>query len=277
MLAQAIKSFLAALTPVSASAAVLARSLQVDWSGAGQISFPGLTLPAAAFVGEGAPIAVQDGTSSAGVTISPYKLAVIITLTNEMLAGGPAEAMVRQTLIENVGPTLDNVLFSTTAGSTARPAGLLNGISAIGAATKAGTILDTMTLDIQALAKALAPVGSSGMVIVAAPAQAVALSTQLMHDPIPVLSSNALADRSIIGLVPTALATAIDVPRIELVDQTTLHMESVALELVGSPGTIAAPSRSLFQTDSQAIRFILPCSWALRSSSALAYITGTNW
>jgi hypothetical protein len=67
--------------------------------------------------------------------------------------------------------------------------------------------------------------------------------------------------------------------RMERTDITmaTLHMESVAAELVSSPGSVAAPQRSLFQTDSHAIRFILPPSWALRSGSAVAFCQSVKW
>jgi hypothetical protein len=39
--------------------------------------------------------------------------------------------------------------------------------------------------------------------------------------------------------------------------ETTLHMASPASELVSSPGTVAAPQRSIFQTDSLALRFTM--------------------
>ena len=48
-------------------------------------------------------------------------------------------------------------------------------------------------------------------------------------------------------------------------------------ELVSVGGALAAPIRSAFQTYSIALRFILPATWARRSSSAVAWIQGAGW
>jgi hypothetical protein len=57
-------------------------------------------------------------------------MAVITSLSGEMLRGSNSEAIVRQVLLDNVGPALDAAMFSDTAAVTEeRPAGLLNGIA----------------------------------------------------------------------------------------------------------------------------------------------------
>ena len=50
--------------------------------------------------------------------------------TGEMIRNSNAETLVRQVLIESVGPTIDKQLFSANA-ARAGPAGLLNGISGL--------------------------------------------------------------------------------------------------------------------------------------------------
>jgi hypothetical protein len=112
-----------------------------------------------------------------GTTLNPHKLAVISTLTGEMIRYSNAEAMVRQVLIESTGPAIDKVLFSANAAASDRPAGLLNGITALNPEGIVGTKAETMIDDLQALATAVAPIAGNGnIVLVAAPAQAVAIT-----------------------------------------------------------------------------------------------------
>jgi hypothetical protein len=77
------------------------------------------------------------------------------------------------------------------------------------------------------------------------------------------------------------MSVAGDDPRFEVSDQATLHFEDTTpLQLVtgaqGS-GVVASPSRSMFQTDSLALRMILPMNWAMRRTGVIAWITGVTW
>lgn len=172
-LATVATAFVAALVPVSAAAGLIARGLQLSFNGAVAINVPGLVLPLADFIGQAKPIPAVQGTSNAA-RLDPYKLAVIVALTGEMMRNSNAETVVRQVLIDNVGPSLDAAMFSADAGvAEERPPGLLHGITALTPAA-AGTKAETMVDDIAALAAAVAPVAGNGqIVIVAAPAQAV--------------------------------------------------------------------------------------------------------
>jgi hypothetical protein len=266
-------AFVASLVPVSAAAAVIARSLRLAFDGAAQIGVPALTLPAAQWIGEGHPIPVSQGTTSPGAVIVPHKLAVLIALTGEMIRHTNAEALVRQVLIEAVGATLDLAMFSTAAEVPGlRPAGILAGVSAL---TSAGG----MVKDIAQIAEALAPVAGSngGAVLVAAPAQAVSLTLGAARDFWPVLASAALPAGTVIGLVPTALATVVETPRIEASGDAVVHRADPASEAVDVGGVMATPLVSMWQTDSVSERLILPCSWARRSASAVAFIQGATW
>jgi hypothetical protein len=74
-------------------------------------------------------------------------------------------------------------------------------------------------------------------------------------------------------------ATGDDV-RFDVSDQAVLHMEDTAPLAIGTPGTpptVAAPARSLWQTDSIGIRMILPMNWAFRRSGMVAYTSGMTW
>ena len=102
-------------------------------------------MPHAAFLAEGQAIPVVQGTSSPGVILEPYRLATAVTLTGEMIRHSNAEAFVRQVLAENVGPTLDAAMLSSAAAvSGVRPAGILNGISALTPTAAGSSAFDAM-------------------------------------------------------------------------------------------------------------------------------------
>jgi Phage capsid family len=278
-LARVAYAFVDALVPVSAAAALVARSLQLNFDGAASIIIPSLTLPLADFVGQRNAIPVTQGTSSAGVTLSPFKMAVIVGLTGEMMRNSNAEAIVRAVLLDNVGPSLDQAMFSNNAAlPDERPPGLLHAIPPLTSAAAGATKADAMVDDIATLATAVAPVaGNSPIVLVAAPAQAAALVMRSPRDFYPVLASATLPPGRVIAIAGRALATAFGVPQIDASREAAVHMASPASELVDIGGTLASPVLSMLQTGSVALRLRMPVAWALRSPSALAWMDAVTW
>jgi HK97 family phage major capsid protein len=69
--------------------------------------------------------------------MSPKKLGVIVPFSRELAKRSTPsiEALVRQSILEDTAVVLDAALLDATASSTARPAGLLNGVSAVGTGT----------------------------------------------------------------------------------------------------------------------------------------------
>lgn len=264
-------AFVASLTPVSAAAEVISRSLKLSFNGAVQISVPTLTMPNAAWLAEGAAIPVVEGVASLSTMINPYKLGVITTLTNEMIRNtSNAEQLVRQTLLENAGPALDLAMFSEDpAVPGVKPAGILNGVAPLAASS--GTGYDAMVADIAAIATALAPAsGGSEPVLVAGPGQFVPLGMNA-HNPWSVLMSTAVPAGTVIGIVPAALATVVEPPRIEAA------APMVQMDDQPSADPMVGPTISLYQTDSIGLRFILPATWIVRSPNGVAWIESTNW
>jgi hypothetical protein len=157
-LARVSLAFLETLVPVSAGADLLRRGLGLDFDGAASIRVPGISVPTADFVGEGAPIPAPLIATSSGPSLSVFKIAALSSLTREMMESSNAEAMVRQVLIESTGPALDRTMFSANAAAADRPAGLLHNIAALtpaaGTSGKDQIIVD----DLQALVAAIAPV-----------------------------------------------------------------------------------------------------------------------
>jgi hypothetical protein len=198
-------SLLHALVPVSAGADLLSRGSVLSFDGAAQISVPGIALPTTAFIAEGQPIPAVTAPTNTGATLVPHKLATITSLTGEMLRNSNAESLVRQVLLESVGPAVDKVLFGTAAAGAAPP-GLLNGIAALTQATgtdKSQIIID----DMQALALSVAPVAGNGeVIIVASPDVAVALKLRLYGTvQWPVLTSGSLAAKTVIAIAANAV------------------------------------------------------------------------
>jgi hypothetical protein len=71
-----------------------------------------------------------------------------------------------------------------------------------------------------------------------------------------------------------------DDPRFDVSDQATLHMEDttpLAIVADASPDVVAAPVRSLWQTDTIGIRMILPMNWAMRRTGVIAWTQSITW
>jgi hypothetical protein len=233
-----------------------------------------------AFVREGEPIPVQ-GVTATGALLEPRKLAVIVALTAEMIAGSNAEVLVTDALTRSVGLAIDAALFDAAAGDTSRPPGLRNGIAAVSASGLTGT--EAMIADLAALATAIAPVAGNGpLIFVASPARVVRLRLRAPREiSFEILASSALADDMLIAVASNALASAVDpTPRFEASIQATLHMEDstpLALSSTGSPNTVAAPVRSLWQSDAIGLRLILQVSWGLRAATGIAWLENAVW
>jgi hypothetical protein len=278
-LAHVSLAFLEVLTPMSAGADLLRRGIGLDFDGAASIRVPGIAIPTADFVAEGAPIPAPLETTSAGPTLTPFKIAALASLTNEMLRGSNAEDMVRAVLVESAGPALDKAMFSANAATSAKPAGLLNGIAALTPAASASAKDQIVVDDMQALALAIAPVsGNSNVVVVASPDAAVALRLRVLREDVPILTSSQLAARTVIMVAVNAVVSAVDgAPMVDASSQSAFVRDTVPQEIVTAAGTVATSVGSTFQTDESLLRLRWPISWALRDARGIAWMTGVNW
>jgi hypothetical protein len=138
-----------------------------------------------------------------------------------------------------------------------------------------------MYADLDALVGAVSAVASNGpVVIVAAPKQAGRAKRYARETGYEAFVSNGLSDGTVLAVAANALASALDpAPRFELADQATLHFEDsspLPISTAGTPNSVAAVVSSNFQADSVSLRVIFDCSWALRSSSGLAWAS-VSW
>jgi hypothetical protein len=294
--------FLEPLYPNVVFPSLSAAGLSLSFGRNGRISVPTRSLTptiAGSFVGEGAPIPVRQGAFTAAL-LTPKKMAVITTWTREIDEHSvPAiEGLLRDAIKQDTAVSIDAVLLDTNPATTVRPAGLLNGVAGLTPTTGGG--FNAVVGDLQKIAGALMT-GTNGnirkLVWLINPAQKLTLS--LTSAPgtgaFPFkeeIGRNQLLTYPVIaaGTVPVGTVIAVDAadfvsvggeaPRFEISDQATLHMEDTTPLAIGTPGTpavVAAPVRSLYQTDSLALRLIMPLNWTLRRTGVVAWMAGVTW
>jgi hypothetical protein len=264
---------LKALGPASAAAEIFRNSLVLNFDGFGSISAPGFVAEFgnAGFVAEGQPIPVRQLAASPAL-LSPHKLAVIAVLTREMIESSNAEALVEDTLTRAAGRMLDEVLFDANPGDAARPPGLRSGIAASTPSSNTSTS-EAFYEDMAVLFNELAPVAGNGpYILVMSPGRAMMFNARNSGVPtgtnVIVLGSSAVIN-DVLAIAPAALVAAFSPqPEIETSKAATLVMDTAP----GAAGTMG-PERSMFQTDTQAIKLRWPVTWALRDPRGFAWIT----
>jgi HK97 family phage prohead protease/HK97 family phage major capsid protein len=285
--------FLEALTGHSIFPDLLGRGLSLTFDRWGTLTMPRRTAGGAGggFVGEGAPIRVGKLTTAAA-SLTPKKMGVIVAFSKELAKRStPAiEGIVRQAIIEDTATVLDPILLDATAVSAVRPAGLLNGVAAVGAGF-AGGDYQAVKEDIKALVAPFhAANAADGIVVLMNPTQG--LNMALMEGPIGdpnwlqrikdrvtfIESTNVTAGR-LIAIRASDFAGAGGDPDFDVSEQATIHMEDTTpLEIVSGTGpTTADPVRSLWQTASVGVRMLMDVSWTMRRDGMVQWVNGTSW
>jgi HK97 family phage prohead protease len=300
-----VQTTYAALMPLLMPNAIMtrlaAKGLTLSFGQTGRIIIPTRSRTpslAGSFVGEGQAIPVRQGAFTSQ-TVTPKKMAVISTWTREMGDHSiPAiEGILREAIQTDTSVAVDSVLIDTNPATVIRPAGLLNGVAATTATAGGG--LTALVGDIKALIGALTtstygnvrnpaflmnPTDVLGAGLVSAPNTGIfPFKDEIKAGTlasVPIIDSATVPAKTMI-LVDAADFVVVggEAPRFELSDQATLHMEDTApLDLVsGSPGTVASPQRSLFQTDSIALRMVLPLNWIQRRAGTVAWTQNVTW
>jgi hypothetical protein len=292
------------LLPVSVYPRLSAAGLALTFGANGKIIIPTRSLTpsiSGSFVGEGQPIPVRQGAFSSQ-TLTPKKMAVITTWTREMDEHSiPAiEGLLRQAILEDTAISLDTILLDANAATAIRPAGLTSYGAAIAAST-AGVGFPNFVADYKALYGALITATNGNVrnpVVMINPAQGLAVS--LIQPPaaattlfpfIAMIEGGRLLKAALIesSTVPVGKVVMVDAsdfttagaegPRMEISDQATLHMEDTTpLDIVpgGSGATASSPVKSMWQTDSLALRLIMMMNWTMRRP-VVAWMTGVQW
>jgi hypothetical protein len=268
--------FVTSLATYSAAAQLFAQATQVNLDGISSVLMPQRSGPIDAnkvpWVVEGGPLPVAQFALSNTVVLGPVKkMACLLVTTAELAMRSNAEEVFSLMLRETAALQLDTSVFSTTAATTAKPAGILNGITPLTAAVGGGET--AMLTDLAVLAAAVGA-KTTGLAYIAHPAQASAISVRrgTLFD-LPVWPTLGVAPGTVIALDPAALATAYGaVPQLQTSDQAV-----VLLEDAPAANPFGAPTRSLFQTDCIALRLLLDVAYAWRMPGACAFMTGVTW
>lgn len=294
LMATVNQGFLQALTGFSIYPALRDRGIALSAQGANTINIPRRTGGTAGggWVAEASPIRVGRLTTAAA-SLTPKKMGVIVAYTDELndRAVPQIEALVRRAILEDTAATLDSALLDATASSTARPAGLLNGVSAAAVGYGGGDYLAVIEDFKALLAPFISANAADGITVIMNPAQGLAISMMVGGDGrfgwfseiarrVNIVESTYATANRLIAIRNSDFATVMgDVPRFDVSQQATIHMEDTTpLEIVSGTGpTTADPVRSLFQTASTAIRMILPVSWTMARTSMVQWINGTSY
>jgi hypothetical protein len=191
------------------------------------------------------------------------------------------EAVVSTLLREDAAVALDSSIYSTAAASSSRPAGL-PGVTPL-TATSGGGVAAT-NADLGQLAAAIAAAGGdvANIVFVVAAPQAFAAGLQPRSVDLKIWPSRALAAGTIIAIEASAFVSAFGaLPRIDISTEAVAHMVDISpateISAAGTPNVVAAPLRSMWQTDSVLIRAMIDCAWTVRASGMVQYLTGAAW
>jgi HK97 family phage major capsid protein/HK97 family phage prohead protease len=250
------------------------------------------------WVAEAAPKPVRRASFTT-VSLAPTKLSVISTFTEEMATYSPQsiEQIIRQAMSDDTSIALDTYLIDAVAASAGvRPAGLLNGVTPITASVLTPATA-AMVADLKALVAAIiAAGGGRAIAVLINPAQALSLGFAQTTTGDFLFNDRAEAGSKfgvrfiVSATVPAGRVIAVDAadfasaqgdsPRFAVSTDATLHEEDttpLALGTTGSPNVVAAPMRSLFQTDAVAVRMSLYVSWVMRRAGMVQTIAAVTW
>jgi hypothetical protein len=241
------------------------------------------------WVGEGLAIPPTAGNFM-NVTLTPLKVAALAVVTNELLreSSPSAEMLVREMLVQAASQRIDQTVFSAdAAGAGVSPAGLFNGLTAIGSTGDDG---DNVGADIKNLyAPFITAKHASGLILVMNPA--LAKSMQLMTNALgqaefPSIGANGgtlLGDTVITGDNIGAGVMALIDPRqiykigdmgiqVSISKEAMIEMGTDATGAALVPTAASKQMVSMFQSESTAIKVVRPLNFAKRRSTAVAYV-----
>jgi hypothetical protein len=256
--APAVSDFISSLSEHSAAARLMQAGLDCGpMTGIEAMNNPWAGAADAVFIAEGAPVPVASLSFSAGL-IEPKKMALILTLTRQLLNHSAAQNIFEALLKRGAARALDKAVFDATAGDSSRPAGLLNGVSSAGATT------NSLFGDCRLLIDAIVSAGglAQNVLFFTSPGRAVAART-LSNDPnLPVFGTVGLDGTKFVAVDPSGFAASIAEPQIRVSDQAVLHMEDTSPTNIGVSSSATFPVRSMFQIDGIALAVWLRCGWA---------------
>lgn len=248
----------------------------------------------AAWVGESLaiPASVKDFSS---VTLTPLKVAAISVTSNELLkhSSPAAEMLVRDSMGKDCAERIDTTFVSATAASAGvSPAGMLNGLSALGSN---GYDVAAVYADINELyAPFITAKHASGLIFCMNKARAKATGLLLNTLGVRVFPELGADGGSLAGdpvrtsdNVPATTVMLIDPANVYKIGDTGIEVSlsrDATIEQDGAPqgdseGPTAASATlmSMFQTESTAFKVVRPINFAKRRATAAAFMDDAGW
>jgi hypothetical protein len=271
---------LPALAPAAAATRLMQAGKALSLAGVNTVRIPYIGAsgrPQEPWVAEGAPgPVVQLVTSS--LTLGPtHKFLIFTSLTEELqlASAATAEAVISETLSIAVAQSLDGALFSTAAGTSSSPPGILNGLTAI--VSGGGTGAAGLAADIAKLAAAIASAGINAETMILITDAASAAKIKILASPKfdnEVWTSVNIPAGEVIAVVPEGFYTAYGASQVtvEISKQSTLHFDSTA----PLPVVQGVPTRSLYQQGFLGLKARALATWLVHPG-AVAYLTGAAW
>src|SRR5262249_9812926 len=161
------------------------------------------------------------------------------------------------------------------AARASAPAGLFNGITP--QTPTAGGGSNAVLGDLKNLFVALGAQGAGkNAVIVAAVSQVVTLKTTAgAQFDVPIIASTGMAAGTVAVVESASFVSGFSpVPEFRASTQATYHAEDIA---PADPIMAGQPVKSMFQTDSIALKMDVWASWGLRAAGHAQFLTGGTW
>ena len=255
---------------------------------------------AGAFRAEGDPIRV-GALSLGSKTLTPKSLGIIGTFSMELLERSTPniESVIRDAMITDTAEMLDAAFLSTTAGTATVPAGLQTYATGGNTAASGGTTTADIIADIRGRLQAMTAANLGRRpVFICSPARwyGVQLAVTAAGTPafpeaaqgslmgIPVVTSVTVPADVVFLIDAAEVAFAGGAPRFMGTEVATIHEEGVQANVKPivddstAPGVTANPVRSLYQTNSAALRTVWELDWTvMRTAGAVQTLTGVAW
>jgi hypothetical protein len=276
------------IAPQSAAARLFAQCDSFDLTGISTVTVPyPVSFPVGLFVAEGSPIPIPQGVTGNSVLGPTRKLSFICVVSRELdeMVPETASVVIGRLMGQSAGRSLDAAVFDSNAATTIRPAGLLHGLTPIGGTTGAATISDAISGDIALLAQGFSDsnIDFQNMILITNTASYLKYATSrgFQELPVPCLPSMTVPGGTIVGVVPEGVGTGFSgTPEIETSRIATAHFDDttpLAIGTAGAPPTVAAPTRSFFQSDLLGIKLRLKTAWSVLQPGSVQVITGATW
>lgn len=228
--------------------------------------------------------------SFSSVSLTPLKVAAISVISNELIrdSSPAAEMLVRDSLVEAAAQRIDSTFLSADAAvAGVSPAGILAGVTADLAS---GTDADALRADVKTLyAGFLAAKNARGLQMVTTPTLAKSIS--LMNNALgqsefpgitaeggtllgdPIITGDNVGAGDLILLKPS------DIYRIEagglqvsVSQDATLEQDDTPTGESEGPTAATASIVSMFQTESTALKVVLPMNFAKRRTGVVDFV-----